>query len=159
MQFWQIAFTIFGLGTVRRLLLPELSQPDPPPTEDVSGVKLAIFLALALAGTIILTPLEVILIRLALQRNHATFGYDSVSQANGDAQEAVDYAGSGEDVIRCVLAVSPQTISTDIRSGSLRTEQEPYTGLIDCGKKIVEEEGWGALYHAWWWTMLGLAFI
>ena len=71
----------------------------------------------------------------------------------------VDYAGSGEDVIRCVLAVSPQTISTDIRSGSLRTEQEPYTGLIDCGKKIVEEEGWGALYHAWWWTMLGLAFI
>jgi len=138
-QFWQIAFIVLGLGTVRRLLLPELSQPDLPPAEDVSGVKLAAFFVLTLAGTIVLAPLEVILIRLAVQPNYAV--PQSVPQPNGDAQEAVEYTGMDENVI------------------SLRTEQEPYTGLIDCAKKIVEEEGCGALYRAWWWTMLGLAFI
>jgi hypothetical protein len=38
----------------------------------------------------------------------------------------------------------------------LRSETDPYIGLVDCGKKIADEEGWGALYRAWWLTGLGV---
>ena len=27
--------------------------------------------------------------------------------------------------------------------------------MIDCAKRIVEEEGYRALYRAWWLTLLG----
>ncbi|KAG2078997.1 hypothetical protein BDR04DRAFT_1124084 [Suillus decipiens] len=64
--------------------------------------------------------------------------FNSISQEEeDDAEEATEYAGAEEDVI------------------GLRTDREPYVGLIDCGKRIIEEEGWGALYRAWWLTTLG----
>lgn len=44
---------------------------------------------------------------------------------------------------------------TKFKSDSLRTEREPYIGLVDCAKRIMDEEGWGALYRAWWLTMFG----
>jgi hypothetical protein len=31
---------------------------------------------------------------------------------------------------------------------------DPYLGLIDCAKRIIDEEGWRALYRGWWLTML-----
>lgn len=37
---------------------------------------------------------------------------------------------------------------------SLRHERDPYTGLVDCAKRIAQEEGPTALYRAWWVTML-----
>lgn len=37
----------------------------------------------------------------------------------------------------------------------LRNEEDPYVGLVDCAKRILDEEGWGALYRAWWITLLG----
>lgn len=46
-------------------------------------------------------------------------------------------------------------LSIEIKSNSLRTEREPYIGLVDCAKRIIDEEGWSALYRAWWLTMLG----
>lgn len=49
----------------------------------------------------------------------------------------------------------PFNIEIKSKSGSLRTEREPYVGLLDCAKRIVDEEGWTALYRAWWLTMLG----
>ena len=38
---------------------------------------------------------------------------------------------------------------------SLRSEGDPYLGLVDCAKRIVTEEGWMTLYRAWWVTFLG----
>jgi hypothetical protein len=38
---------------------------------------------------------------------------------------------------------------------SLRNEGDPYLGLVDCAKRIVDEEGWSTLYRAWWMTTLG----
>jgi len=132
-----IAYVILGLRAVRQLLLPELAHPGLP-SKDISMVKLVIFLCLSLASTAILAPLEVIAIRLAIQRNHAAPEFNSISQEeDGDAEEATEYAGADEDVI------------------GLRTEREPYTGLVDCAKRIIDEEGWSALYRAWWLTMLG----
>ena len=37
---------------------------------------------------------------------------------------------------------------------SLRHEKDPYLGFVDCAKSIITEEGWGALYRAWWITLL-----
>ncbi|KAH0827824.1 mitochondrial carrier [Lanmaoa asiatica] len=137
-QVSHIAYVVLGLRTVRQLLLPELAQPGIPSREDISVVRLAIFFVLAAASTVVLTPLEVIAIRLAIQRNHAAPEFNSVSQEEeGDVEETVEYAGIDEDVI------------------GLRTEREPYIGLVDCAKRIIDEEGWSALYRAWWLTMLG----
>lgn len=55
-------------------------------------------------ATVILAPLEVIATRLAIQRNHASSEYNSVSQeTEGDGEENVEYSGAVEDVIGYVL--------------------------------------------------------
>ncbi|KAF9241552.1 mitochondrial carrier [Melanogaster broomeanus] len=137
-QVSHIAYIVLGLRTFRQLLLPELAKPGLPSKEEISMIKLAIFFIVAVASTIILTPLEVISVRLAIQRNHAAPEFNSISQEeDGDAEEVTEYSGAEEDVI------------------GLRTEREPYTGLVDCAKRIIDEEGWRALYRAWWLTMLG----
>ena len=47
-----------------------------------------------------LTPLEVISIRLAIQRNHAAPEFNSIAQEeDGDAEETAEYVGVDEDVI------------------------------------------------------------
>jgi hypothetical protein len=128
-----------------------------PRSEEISPVKLVIFFVIALLSTIILTPLEVIAIRLSIQRNHAAPEFNSISQEEeGDADEATEYAGVEEDVIGYVKSLF-SFLLPEITNHicSLRTEREPYVGLIDCGKRIIEEEGWGALYRAWWLTTLG----
>ena len=67
--------------------------PEPNP------VKLTIYIVIVFLLTPILTPLEVMSTRLAIQRNHASAEYNSVSQeVEGDAEEVPDYAGE-EDVI------------------------------------------------------------
>lgn len=99
-QVSHIAYVVLGLRTVRQLLLPELANPGLPSREDVSVVKLSIFFVIALMSTAILAPLEVIAIRLAIQRNHAAPEFNSISQEEeGDAEEATEYAGIDEDVI------------------------------------------------------------
>jgi len=82
--------------------------------------------------------LEVIATRLAIQRNHASSEYNSVSQeVEDDGEDTVEYSGTDEDVI------------------GLRHEGDPYTGLVDCAKRIIDEEGIMTLYRAWWVTLLG----
>jgi hypothetical protein len=91
-----IAAVILFLGPIRRLLLPGLSKPV---LSDVSIVKVIYFCIVCLVG-MILAPLEVIATRLAIQRNHASAEYNSVSQeVDGDADEAAEYSGADEDVI------------------------------------------------------------
>ncbi|KAJ7170828.1 hypothetical protein C8R43DRAFT_981230 [Mycena crocata] len=70
------------------------------------------------------------------------------------------------------VTVAPQPVvpngtdEGDLESGPLsvnsnnvvvytRSDNEPYTGLIDCGKKIIAEEGWPVLYRMWFLTFLG----
>lgn len=92
-----IATVILFLGPIRRLLLPELSKPIP---SGVSIVKLFIYFCILGLSITILTPLEVIATRLAIQRNHASAEYNSVTQeVDGDAEEVAEYSGAEEDVI------------------------------------------------------------
>jgi len=132
-----ICIVVLFLGPLRRLLLPEISDPSLTP-RDVSIVKLVIYLVILCVSVLALTPLEVIATRLAIQRNHASAEYNSVSQeVDGDADGDAEYAGAEEDVI------------------GLRSEGDPYLGIVDCAKRIVDEEGWMTMYRAWWITLLG----
>ncbi|EKM54401.1 uncharacterized protein PHACADRAFT_258223 [Phanerochaete carnosa HHB-10118-sp] len=143
-QFLHLAYKIIFIGSLRRLLLPSLPSREDNWIGNISFWKLGIMLAVGLVSTVILCPLEVIASKLAIQRNHAAPEYNSVAQeVEDDAlnnEEYAEYTGAEEDVI------------------GLRHEKDPYLGLIDCAKKVVNEEGWQALYRAWWITALsGLA--
>jgi len=134
-QALHISYVVVCMRPLGRYILPR--QPDTPLPE-FSTLRLALYFALVLLSTAVLTPLEVIATRLAIQRNHASAGFNSISQeVEGDAEEVADYAGAEEDVI------------------GLRSEEDPYLGLVDCAKRIVDEEGWKALYRAWWLTLAG----
>jgi hypothetical protein len=152
-QVAHIAYVVIFLRSIRQLLLPELSNPGMPRREEVSLVKFIVFFVIALLSTAILTPLEVIAVRLSIQRNHAAPEFNSISQEeDGDTEEATEYAGADEDVIGYVPCLFGFLL---IHKCSLRTDREPYVGLVDCAKRITDEEGWGALYRAWWLTTLG----
>jgi hypothetical protein len=133
-----IAYIVLVLRTARHLLLPASAKSGVPSKEDFPPVRMAIYFVLCLFSTAILTPLEVISTRLAIQRNHAAPEFNSVVQeVEGEGEEHAEYSGAEEDVI------------------GLRSEGDPYLGMIDCAKRIVKEEGYRALYRAWWLTLLG----
>lgn len=105
-EVFHIAYVVFGLRTLRLLLLPSLSQSEPPRPEDISTTKLIIYVVIALISTAVLCPLEVIATRLAVQRNHAASGFNSVSQEEeGDAEDVAEYSAD-EDVIGYGLHLS-----------------------------------------------------
>jgi len=132
-----IALVVLGLGPLRRLLVPALSSRRDEDLGDISAVKFAVYLTFVIAATGILTPLEVIATRLAIQRNHADAEDNSVLQEVDADGEDEEYIGNEEDVI------------------GLRNERDPYLGLVDCANRIIDEEGWMSLYRAWWITLLG----
>ena len=69
-------------------------------------IKFVTFFVIALLGTVILAPLEVISTRLSIQRNHAAPEFNSISQEeDGDTEGAMEYAGADEDVIGYVVIV------------------------------------------------------
>ncbi|KAJ8076544.1 hypothetical protein PM082_000967 [Marasmius tenuissimus] len=92
-----IAIVVLGLGPLRRLLLP---SKDADFFIEVSYFRLGIYLIILALATAIIAPLEVILTRLAIQRNHSSSEYNSVSQEIvGDTEETNEFAGTDEDVI------------------------------------------------------------
>lgn len=100
-----IALVTLGLGPLRRLLVPAFSARSEKGYADISTVKLSIYLIAVVLSTGVLTPLEVIATRLAIQRNHASSEYNSVSQeVEGDAEETTEFSGAEEDVIGLVLS-------------------------------------------------------
>ena len=95
-----IAIVVLGLGSLRRLLLPSKTEDF---FSEVSYFKLGIYLIFLSLATAIIAPLEVILTRLAIQRNHSSSEYNSVSQEIvGDSEEPNEFAGTDEDVIGSV---------------------------------------------------------
>jgi hypothetical protein len=95
-----IGIVVLALGPLRRLLVPALSHKSEQTLADISIIKLSIYLIIVGFSTALLAPLEVIATRLAIQRNHASSEYNSVSQeVEGDAEETAEYSGAEEDVI------------------------------------------------------------
>jgi hypothetical protein len=115
--------------TMRRLFLGHSDTLD---LEDVSYFRLAIFMIWQSLATAWLCPLEVVATRLSVQPNS-----EGGLQAEEEGAAELEYAGTEEDVI------------------GLRPTTEPYEGMVDCARKIMDEEGWESLYRGWWWTMGG----
>lgn len=105
-------------------------------TKSLNPTNVMIFMLFSMASTAILCPLEVLATRLSVQRNHPTTDADCA--IDGMADPAADYIGEEEDVI------------------ALRSEEDPYLGLSDCARRMIDEEGPGSLYRAWWLTMLAV---
>jgi len=138
-QTLHITYSVVGLRILRNILIPGLANgPLAAEAKDVSGFWLGIYFLVVIASAGILAPLEVMATRLAIQRNHSSAQYNSVSQEEeGDAEIGAEFAGIEEDVI------------------GLRNERDPYLGLFDCYRRMKAEEGKRALYRAWWLTMFG----
>ncbi|KAH9068238.1 mitochondrial carrier [Lactarius deliciosus] len=121
-----ITYAVVGLRFLRHLLPPLLPRVVDSVPQGLSPRNLTIFLAISLFSTAILCPLEVISTRLAVQRNHESAEFNSVAQEKYSPDE-----------------------DTEERYG-------PYLGLKDCAMKIIDEEGWRALYRGWWLTLFGV---
>ena len=149
-----ISYVVIALRALRLMLLPSLSQSDDAQPRDLSPRSLIIYLAISLFSTAILCPLEVISTRLAVQRNHESAGFNSAAQEEvGDAEDLPEYSPD-EDVIGYEFLLYHSFVSCNRWISRMRNDKDPYLGLVDCAKRIIEEEGWGALYRGWWLTML-----
>ena len=96
-QVIHIGYAVSVVGSARRLILPDLPETGIPKAKDFTPLRLTMFLLLLILSTAILTPLEVISTRLAIQRNHRSAEYNSVSQEEeGDAEPCADYGGAEE---------------------------------------------------------------
>ncbi|WVQ82656.1 hypothetical protein IAT38_004788 [Cryptococcus sp. DSM 104549] len=116
---------------------------DETTTADIAWWRWMFYILWQCLATAWLTPLEVVSTRLSIQPNNAA-GLSGVG-AGVDEEEAgppegVTFCGTDEDVI------------------GLRPATDPYEGMVDCGRKIIEEEGWQSLYRGFWVTMLGNLF-
>lgn len=134
-----LAYVVLILRTMRSVLLPSVDEISSGTREPGSGLppdftvlRLGTYMFIAALSAIVLCPLEVIATRLSLQRNYPTSAtFETVPQDEPEAP----LAGT-EDVI------------------GLRDELDPYRGFTDAAKRMVDEEGWKALYRGWWITLL-----
>jgi hypothetical protein len=98
-EFLHITYVVIGLRALRNILLPSLAQTNDPQSQNLSFRSLVVYLAIALFSTAILCPLEVISTRLAVQRNHESAEFNSVTQEEvGDVEDLPEYSPA-EDVI------------------------------------------------------------
>lgn len=115
---------------MQRPLIWFLTALDPHVLDPLAFLSPIAYYIFALSISILLTPLDVVAIRLAVQGSHATFSDDTPEDV-------------GETVVR------------------LRDEQvkNSYGGLVDCLKKIRDEEGLAVLYRGWWMVFLSALYI
>ncbi|KIM40522.1 hypothetical protein M413DRAFT_445968 [Hebeloma cylindrosporum] len=96
--------------------------------------KIALHLLMPAFFTLILSPVDVIVTRLAVQPVH---GPPSASTEERDVEK------------NSTLMAPPSYLH-------LTTEQQPYHGFVDCFIRIRSEEGMGTLYRSYWLTFLGI---
>ncbi|KAJ7229499.1 hypothetical protein C8J57DRAFT_1387230 [Mycena rebaudengoi] len=123
-----LAFVPIAVSILRRLFSFHTYPGHPHYYPLISASIPALILTTAL-----LTIFQVLLARLTLQRRGEPAIVDRVVEAV--AADTVPVY-STEDVIE------------------FRTQQAPYTSLVDCWRTVVREEGRGALFRAWWVTAL-----
>ncbi|KAL0953281.1 hypothetical protein HGRIS_004531 [Hohenbuehelia grisea] len=130
------------------LLLPRiigyLEMNLPKPTSIILGITVGMLLIIPTA------PLQVIITRLAVQRDYGPDG-DGVLEATpevSDKDEKGDIESSGR------VDVEPYF------SGVVRTRADPdqYTGFLDCVQRMYTEEGWSVFYRLWWLAPLWMLF-
>jgi hypothetical protein len=95
------------LAPLHRLLIPMTAGAGGVLYPEFSPVKMSTYFVVVIVSAAILTPLEVMSTRLAIQRNQASAEYNSVTQeVEGDAEDVPEYAGAEEDVIGYASSVN-----------------------------------------------------
>lgn len=143
---------VYSLSKLRESIMQLMRLQRP-----LSRESICLSLILDLCGALLLTPMEVIITRLALQERRRTVhhvaseddptGPAPVSTVSGepnppsyDDLEGIEFAGFEEDVI------------------NLRTDQEPYTGFMNCVQCIAKEEGFSTFWRGWY-ILAGVIFL
>jgi hypothetical protein len=141
-----ILWVVIVMHSLRRVLLPSMGHIDDVKgiPEDFTPLRFGLYFVVILLSIFVLCPLEVIATRLSLQRSHGSSAeFSELPQEEQGLtvdEDGVEFAGTDEDVV------------------GLRSEEDPYIGLVDCAKRIVNEEGVLVLYRAWWLNLFGAFF-
>ncbi|QRV89241.1 mitochondrial carrier protein [Ceratobasidium sp. AG-Ba] len=104
--------------------------------EGFNVLKFATFAIFCLASMVIVCPLEIIAIRLSVQRNYPT-----------------------ENMGRTTNGIPDLKLDSTIKEGDvvvLQDKDDAYRGFVDCVKRITGEEGVGSLFRVWWLTLIEL---
>jgi hypothetical protein len=98
----------------------------------------ALFIAWQAAFVALAAPLDAITTRLSIQNDLAEFAAVREEKEKMAAEPAqLERCAVGSDVIR-------------YRSG-----RPPYKGVLDCARRMAQEEGYSSLYRGWWFTLYG----
>ncbi|ESK81156.1 hypothetical protein Moror_14886 [Moniliophthora roreri MCA 2997] len=127
----QLFISIAVVPMIHILLLPFNSTFNP-----LSALAATGYFFFALACSAVQALLQVVIIRLSIQRSHS----------DDNSSEAVEAEAYGVEMYS-----NEEVITYD--------EQEYYYGLQDCLNTIIAEEGWRTLFRAWWLTALGMYLL
>lgn len=119
---------------------------------DNQNLRIALGVTLPIISTAWLVPLKVLVMKISVQENreyHAPPADDAEATADAD----VDTEAQRPDV----AALEPLRIA-DEEVVALRPGPH-YRGVFDAVRTIITEEGKGALYRGWGWTLLGNCLI
>ncbi|KAF5386038.1 hypothetical protein D9615_002497 [Tricholomella constricta] len=134
-------------------------------------LRFAALLALLLARPLLLTPLEVVATRMAAQRSYGPDAKPNPALAQSSSDTDADAAPPVEVVsekatsekVDLEMGVPAAPLSSELPHEAekvavrFRGDDDPYTGILDCARKIIRYEGWGVLYRGWWVTLVRLA--
>lgn len=104
-------------------------------TRTVAMWRIVLYGLFQIGSALWLSPIQVVQTKLTVQPN---LGEEiSVEDPDAGTPEGLRFAGTEEDVV------------------GLRPTTDAYVGVVDATRKIIDEEGWQALYRGWWWTSIG----
>jgi hypothetical protein len=108
-----------------------VKHDDPKP----AAWRYVIYAILQATSAAWISPIQVVQTKLTVQPN---LGNEiTIGEPDAGTPESLRFAGTEQDVV------------------GLRPTTDPYVGIVDATRKIIDEEGWQALYRGWWWTSLG----
>jgi len=133
--------------------LEGLIEPsDARPAKEFFFLSIAGRAMFLLLTTVVLAPLDVIVTRLAVQRNYGG------SPLETSTAEPVPVEGVPAVDLEKGESPLPDNEAEEVVV-RLRSEHDLYLGLYDCAKRIVQEEGWAVLYRGWWVTGIGNLYL
>ncbi|KAF5331453.1 hypothetical protein D9758_016340 [Tetrapyrgos nigripes] len=113
--------------------------------EVLKWVFVGVYAAVVVVAALVTCPLQVLFVRLTLQRNHGTSG-----SGDGNAAEVSEPRTEVEQAARLEL----KEYSKDVDVIGLRDEFDPYTSLFNCFVRMKREEGVKVFYRAYWVILL-----
>ncbi|KAG6896420.1 hypothetical protein C0992_008385 [Termitomyces sp. T32_za158] len=132
-QLLKVSIVAPALTILRPIVLPHLPRSGKE-ADSHFILQFSAYVIMTVLATSIVVPLEVIVTRLALQRNHAS---QTGSQDNMHETEPLLPVYSAEEEVI-----------------GLRDNHDPYASFVDCLKRMVSEEGRATLFRAWWITFI-----